>query len=143
MQISVSEFLKSAGNLRKRERRVEALKANDSYVLRTTLQGFFDPRINWLIPPGTPPYKPNELVDQEGVYINEVRRLIYFVDGPQSSLPQIKREAMFIELLERVAPGDAEMLIAMKDQDISYLKGIDTGIINEAFPGLLPNEQEP
>jgi len=137
MRIGVAEFLEKVSKLKKKEEKVAALKANDSFVLRTILQGAFDPRIKWLLPEGEPPYKPNDLVDQENVLIKDARKLAYFVEGPYPGLKQVKREAMFIEMLETVAPADAKLLCAIKEKKLPW-KGITVDIVNEAFPGFIP-----
>jgi len=137
MRVGVAEFLEKVSKLKKKEEKVAALKANDSFVLRTILQGAFDPRIKWLLPEGEPPYKPNDLVDQENVLIKDARKLAYFVEGPYPGLKQVKREAMFIEMLETVAPADAKMLCAIKEKKLPW-KGITVDIVNEAFPGFIP-----
>ena len=110
MQVSVSEFLEKVGKLKRTQEKVDALKANDSYVLRVILQGAFDPTVKWVLPEGEPPYKPNDLTDQEHVLINEARKILYFVEGFYDNLTTNKREQMFIELLERVDPKDAKLL---------------------------------
>jgi hypothetical protein len=134
MQVSVAEFLEKVGRLKHTQEKIDALKANDSFVLRAILQGAFDPNVKWLLPEGEPPYKPNELVDQEHVLINEARKLQYFVEGFHD-LPETKREMMFIELLEKVAPKDAELLCAIKEKKL-HCKGITIFHVKEAFPGI-------
>ena len=137
MRIGVAEFLEKVSKLKKKEEKVEALKANDSFVLRTIMQGAFDDRIKWLLPEGDPPYKPNDLVDQENVLIRDARKLAYFVEGAYPGLKQVKREQMFIEMLETVAPADAKLLCAIKDKKLPW-KGISPDMVREAFPGLIP-----
>ena len=139
MQVGVAEFLEKAAKLKRKEARVKALQANDSYVLRTTLQAAFDPRVKFLLPTGPVPFKPNTLPDQEGNYINMCRKLIYFVEGPYSGMNSIKRQQIFIELLEGIDKNDAAMLVEIKDKKLPF-KGIDANIVREAFPGLLPEE---
>jgi len=138
MQIGIAEFLEKVGKLRHTKEKVDALKANDSFALRVILQGAFDPTVKFLLPEGIPPYKPNNLVDQEHILINEARKLQYFVDGFHELTPS-KREMMFIEFLERVAPKDAELLCAIKEKKL-HCKGITIQHVKEALPGLI-NEQ--
>lgn len=133
----MAEFLEKVSKLKKKEEKVEAFKHNDSYPLKTILQAVFDPRIKFLLPEGVPPYKPNDLQDQETVLLRECRKLIYFVEGPYPNLKQIKREQMFIELLENITPEDAKLLCSVKEKKLPY-KGITEDIVKEAFPGLLP-----
>jgi hypothetical protein len=135
MQVSISEFLEKVSKLKKTQEKVEAIKANDSFVLRVILQAAFDPKVEFLLPPGTPPYKPNDLVDLEHVLIREARMIQYFVKGFHDTLPQTKREQMFISLLENVDPKDALLLCAIKEKKLPY-KGITIQHVLEGLPGL-------
>lgn len=137
MQVGMAEFLEKVSKLKKKDEKVEALKYNNSYALRTILQAAFDPRLKFLLPEGEPPYRPNDLPDQESVLLRECRKLVYMIEGPYPNLKQVKREQMFIELLENVAPADAKMLCAIKDKKLPF-KGITEDMVREAFPGLLP-----
>ena len=91
------------------------------------------------MPEGEPPYKPNDLVDQENVLIRDARKLVHFVEGGNPGLKQIKREALFIEMLETVTPADAKLLVALKDKKLPF-KGITADIVKEAFPEIFPKE---
>ena len=101
MRVGVAEFLEKVSKLKKKEEKVNALKHNDSFVLRTILQGAFDPRIKFLLPEGDPPYRVNDLVDQENVLIKDARKLVYFVEGSHPNMKQVKREQLFIEKIGR------------------------------------------
>jgi len=140
MVVGMAEFLEKVSKLKKKEEKIEALRHNDSVVLRSVLQGAYDPNIKWLLPEGNPPYKPNDLQDQESVFIREVRKLVYFIDGPYPGLKQVKREQMFIEMLENVTPADAVMMCAMKEKKLPW-KGINEDLVREAFPNLLPAKE--
>jgi len=142
MQVGVTEFLEKVTKLRTDQEKIEALKANDTFILRAVLQGAFDPNVKWLIPAGKPPYTPNTLVDQEHILINESRRLQYFVDGFYPGLAQGKREMMFIEFLERLAPKDAELLCAIKEKKLPF-KGITVEHVMAAFPDMMPGYVPP
>jgi hypothetical protein len=135
MQVSISEFLEKVSKLKKTQEKVEAIKANDSFVLRVIMQAAFDPKVEFLLPPGTPPYKPNDLVDLEHVLVREARMIQYFVKGFHDTLPAAKREQMFISLLENVDPKDALLLCAIKEKKLPY-KGITIQHVLEGLPGL-------
>lgn len=135
-RIGIAEFFDNLSKIKKKEDRVNVLRQNDHFAIKTILQGAFDPRIKWLLPPGEPPYKVNDLVDQENVLIKDCRKLMYFVEGGHPNLKQGKREAMFIEMLETVTPADAKLLCAIKDKKFPY-KNITEDIVKEAFPGLI------
>lgn len=136
MQIGLYEFLFKVSKLKKTQEKVDAIKFNDSLPLRIILQGAFDPSVEWALPEGEPPYKPNDLVDQEHVLIKDIEKLRYFIKGFYDNLNQTKREQMFVELLERVAPDDAKLLIAIKDKKMPF-PGITIQHVKEGLPGLI------
>lgn len=141
MKLGVAEILEKVSKISRRSDKVAELRKHDNFALRTILQGAYDPRVVWLLPEGTPPFKRNELVDLESVLYAEARKLYLFVEGGNQQLKPLRRETLFIELLESLAPADADLLCAVKDKKIPY-KGITPQLVREAFPGLLGDEQE-
>jgi hypothetical protein len=139
MQIGLYEFLLKVSKLKKTQEKIDAIRYNDSLPLRVILQGAFDPSVEWLLPEGEPPYRPNDLVDQQHVLIKDIEKLRYFIKGFYDNLNQTKRESMFVELLERVDPQDAKLLCAIKDKKMPF-PGITIQHVKEGLPGLIPNE---
>lgn len=134
--LGMYEFLNKVSKLKKTQEKVDNLKANDTLALRVILQAAFDPSIKFLLPEGEPPYKPTEVVDQQHVLHRDAEKLRYFVEGFYPDLNQNKREMMFIELLERVDPLDAKLLVAIKDKKMPF-PGITIQHVKEALPGLI------
>lgn len=137
MQVGVAEWLEKVSKLKNAKLKAEAIKANDTTAIRMILQAAFDPKVEWLLPPGTPPYKPNDLHDQEHILIRESRKIPYFIKGFGDHLSPHKREMMFVEMLEMVDPKDAELLCAIKDKKLPF-EGITKQIVEEGLPGLIP-----
>lgn len=137
MKLGVSEVLEKAAQVTDRNERIRYLQLNASTPLNTVLQGVFDPRIKWLLPEGEPPYKPNDLVDQQNSLFTECRKMYLFVENGNSNLKPLRREALFIQMLERLDPKDAKLMVSVKDKHMPY-PGITEDIVREAFPGLLP-----
>ena len=82
MKLGVAEILEQVSKLKKKEERIEALrKHGDNRAMLQILQYALDPRIRWLLPEGTPPFKKNEYLDQESNLYSEVRRLYLFIEG--------------------------------------------------------------
>jgi hypothetical protein len=52
-----------------------------------------------------------------------------------AALPALKRERIFIGLIESVHPEDAKLVIGMVNKQKP--KGLSRPIVEEAFPGLL------
>ena len=136
MKLSVSEILKKASDMKDDQSRIKWLRSNNSITLESVLRGAFDPGIIWLLPGGSPPYKPNDLVDQHHRLYSETRRFYLFVKGGNPGLKQLRRESLFIELLESVDPEDAKLMIAIKDKTIPY-DNITLELVNKAFPGII------
>jgi len=137
MKLSVSEILKRASEIPDVPGRAMWLRNNDSQALRMVLIGFYSPYIKWLLPEGEPPYKPNTLVDQQHRLYTEHRRFYLFVEGGNPNLTPLRREALFVELLESLDPEDAKLVLAMKDGKMPY-PNITKEFIVQTFPGVIP-----
>jgi hypothetical protein len=139
MVIGMAEFLEKVGKLKRTQEKIDELKVNDTFALRVILQAAYDSNVKFDLPEGEPPYKPNELVDQQHILHKDARLIQYFVQGFYPDLNQTKRESMFIEFLERLDPKDAKLLCQIKDK--KPIKGITLQHVTEALPGLISNEQ--
>jgi hypothetical protein len=139
MVIGMAEFLEKVGKLKRTQEKIDELRVNDTFALRVILQAAYDSNVKFDLPEGEPPYKPNELVDQQHILHKDARLIQYFVQGFYPDLNQTKRESMFIEFLERLDPKDAKLLCQIKDK--KPIKGITLQHVTEALPGLISNEQ--
>lgn len=140
MRKSISSILKLCAEGKTVNDRVTLLQQNVSDPVLIILKYAFDPNIKFILPEGSPPFKPCEFLDQEGRLYSELRRLYLFVEGGNPSLTKAKREFLFIQLIESIDKQDAELLCAVKDKKLPY-KGITASVVRTAFPGLLPDEQ--
>lgn len=107
-------------------------------ALHTILQGAFHPDIVWELPEGSPPYKkdPGEYGVSPSVLEREVRKLVYFTSRTGSLIKnKMKREEIFVSMLESVHPSEAELFIQMKDKKID---GLTARLVWEFMPGLIP-----
>ena len=61
----------------------------------------------------------------------------YFFKGPiANDLQPLKRESLFLNLLETLDVEEAELLIAAKDKKMKY-KGITKKLVKDTFPNLI------
>jgi hypothetical protein len=132
---SIAWILDFASKLPNEEEKIKCLQANDNFAIRTVLQGAFDPNIKWLLPEGDAPYTPCTYPNMENSLYLEAKRLYLFVEGGNNNLTQLKRESMFLELLQTVSPDDAKMLVSIKDKKIPF-EGLTAKIVLKAFPNL-------
>lgn len=136
MRLGLSEILKRASEFKSTNEKVDFLRKNDNGALRSIIKYALDPNIVWDLPDTDPPYKPCPYPGQEMRLLSEVRRLYLFLKGGNPNLTKLKREALYIELLESIDPQDAILLNAAKNKKIPY-KGLTVKLFNEAFPGLI------
>lgn len=120
------------------EERIKCLQQNDNAALRTILKVAFDPEIEWALPEGEPPYTPCEFPHQENMLYQEARRIYLFLKGGNDNLNPIKRERMFIDVLEAIDPEDAKLLLAIKEKKMPEgAQNVTAKLVKKAFPGLL------
>lgn len=132
----VYEAIEEVQKAKTKADKVKKLKKNDSWALKDILRGTYDSTVKWLLPPGEPPYTPNDGHNAPSNLLKRNKEFAYFAKGgPGGKLPAYKREKIFIGLIESIDPKDARLVISMINKE--KLKGITRPVIEEAFPGLL------
>jgi len=66
----------------------------------------------------------------------EAKNFYRFVKGGQDALSTVRRETMFINILEGLHPLEAEILILIKDKKLVDKYKITKEIVSEAFPDI-------
>lgn len=140
----IHKILEEVCKVEKRPERIKKLSEyQNNKVLLMLLKTAFDPNIEMLLPEGEPPYEENEFPEEMGRLYQEARKFYLFLDpkcGGNADLHQIKRERIFIELLESIHPDEAKLVIHVKDKDLNkHYKGLTIGVVKKAFPGLIPD----
>ena len=59
-QLSYHEILTKVNNKKDKKGKIEVLQKYDTKELRMLMKLAFDPKLKWLVPESTPPYKINE-----------------------------------------------------------------------------------
>lgn len=137
IRLSISEILSKVSEMKKKEEKIDWLRQNDSVPLRSILRLTYDKKnVEFLIPGTPPPWKKNAHVGTEGMLYKETRRLRIFVKGGgYDNLNQIKREGLFISLLEDIDNNDADLL-ANHMISQTPIKGLTEKTLLEAFPDI-------
>jgi len=121
-----------------RKDKISVLKDHESASLTDYLRCLFDDRIEFNLPAGAPPYEPASEESYPSSWLRENRQLAYIVKGLKGdNLLQVRRENIFIGILESVHPRDAEVLIDMINKKAP--KGLTKKLAQEAFPNLIPS----
>lgn len=138
MKQYVFEVIDAVAKERSREAKTRILKENNTGALQDLLRGTYDDRVVWLIPDGAPPYTPNNLESIPSNFKKECVNLKYLAKGlGYDEMLQMKREKIYIGILEAIHPRDAELVINMVSK--KAIPGVSKAAVKEAFPKLLPN----
>lgn len=137
-RLNLAELLNIVSEEGSKSKRVELLRELISRkpVLKQVFYYAYSDEVEWDLPDGDPPYATLDIPENWGYnrLPAEMRKIKYFVKG--NSLNSLKRESIFIGLLESVSKEEAELLLMMKNRKLKY-KGLTKKFIQENFSELL------
>jgi len=138
MKLLINEVLQKVSNAKTKPQKIKLLKEFNTNALRAILIANFDESIVSLLPPGEVPYVPNDAPEgtEHSVLEKEYRKLYLFFRGGSTTLKQSRREELFIQMLEGLTAGEAEVLILVKDKKLGKRWKITKAVVSEAFPGI-------
>ena len=118
-----------------------ALKAigNLTPQLKVLLKYTYHKDIKFDLPEGNPPYREMETPENMGHnrLPREMRKFEYFFAS--SNLTAIRRERIFIDLLEGLSPDEAKLVLMVKNKKLTY-KGFTRKLVEEVFPEMFVGE---
>lgn len=132
----LSEVLKKVHNAKTKDKKIAILRENDSDPLRMILKSSFDPNIEWVFPEGEVPFQKNEAAEgtEHTVLRKESRKLYRFIKGGDNTIPQFKKENLFIQMLEGLHETEAQLIVDAKDKKLHQVyKGLSDNVVKEAF----------
>ena len=132
----ISEIFTKINNAKDKPKKIEVLRKYDTPGMRMILKGAFDPKIVWDLPEGTPPYIANEApAGTEHTFLEvEAKRLYNFAKGGNDQLNKIRKETLFIQMLEGLHASEAKVLIDVKNKSLNKTyKGLTSDMVKEAF----------
>ena len=138
MNLLINEVLQKVSNAKTKAEKKKLLLQYNTNALRSILIANFDESIVSLLPPGEVPYTPNDAPEgtEHTVLEKEYRKLYLFFKGGSSTLKQSKREELFIQMLEGLSQGEAEVPILVKDKKLGKRWKITKTVVSEAFPSI-------
>jgi hypothetical protein len=104
----------------------------DNFAIKTLCQYAFDKSLKLELPEGEPPFKPDAapLGMSPANFYQQVKKLYIFT---RKDLSNVRREQLFIQLLEGLHPSEAKVCIAIKDQNLTSLyPGITADLVVKA-----------
>ena len=132
----MSEILTKVNNAKTKDKKIAVLKEHDSEPLRMLIKSSFDPKIKWVMPEGQVPYKPNEAPEgtEHTLLSQEVRKFWHYIEGADNQTPRMRKETMFIQMLEGLHKSEAEVVCHAKDKVLHQkYKGLSDSVVKTAF----------
>lgn len=135
-RLLISEILQKVHNAKTKAEKISLLRQYASPALKQLLIWNYDESVKSMIPEGAVPYTPNDApAGTDHTRLEQEAKGFYrFVKGGQDSLPSLKRETMFIQLLEGLHSSEAELLCLVKDKKLTDKYRITFKVVQEAFP---------
>ena len=153
------EILELACKQRTRAKKIEVLQKYQNDALTSLFIWNYDESVISLIPFGEVPYSSNaDISPGNGTLSNAIQKQIddkmvdavggnqrtslreeytkfyNFIKGGNDSLSSIRRETIFIQLLEGLHPKEAEILCLVKDKKLTDKYNLPFDLIKEACP---------
>ena len=137
MKLLMHEVLQKVSNAKTKAQKVKLLEGYNTPALRAILIANFDESVISMLPEGEVPYKKNEAPEgtEHTLLAQEYRKLYLFFKGG-ANISQTRRETLFIQLLEGLHKGEAEVLCLVKDKKIGKRWKITRQCVEQAFPSI-------
>ena len=134
----LNEILDYVETQKTKAKKVQALQEYRDDSLTAVLIWNFDDRVQSAIPEGQVPYKENEVpVGTDHTSLRrEWKNLYHFIKGGNDELSSLRRETMFIQMLEGLHPEEAKIICLVKDKNLTEKYKLTKEIVAEAFPDI-------
>jgi hypothetical protein len=154
----ISEVLQRASNAKTKAEKVKILREYKSPALTKVLLCNFAKNIRFMFPAGKTPFTPQERpkgVDHQRLFTEhrfidkfiakKVRGVVYYgcSGTTRPRIQQIKKEQLWVQLLEGLHPEEAAMLDLVKDGKLTDRYKITKQNVIDAFPELHLDRDEP
>ena len=136
MKLTIAEILQKAHNAKTKSQKVKILQENNSQALRSLFIWNYDDSVVSALPDGDVPYRPNPapMGTEHTLLEKEARKFYYFIKGGADNLPSMKKENMFIQMLEGLHEDEAKVLCLVKDKQLGKRYRITKAVVQEALP---------
>jgi len=137
MKLLMHEVLQKISNAKTKAQKVKLLEEYNTPALRAILIANFDESVISMLPDGEVPYKKNDAPeDTEHTKLDHEYRKLYLFFKGGANISQTRRETLFIQLLEGLHQGEAEVLCLVKDKKIGKRWKITRQCVEQAFPSI-------
>tara|TARA_B100000900_G_scaffold370174_1_gene348481 strand:- start:889 stop:1341 length:453 start_codon:yes stop_codon:yes gene_type:complete len=134
----LTEIIQQVSSAKTKKEKVELLQKYNNDGLRAVLIINFDESLKFLLPSGEVPFKRNDApAGTEHTRLDHEYKGFYrFFKGGDSSLSNINREKLFIQLLEGLQEDEADLFILACNKTIQKKYRVTKAVVSEAFPSI-------
>lgn len=141
MKYLVSEFFDLVEKQPTKEAKINLLRQHNNEIVRSILALNYNHNYKFYLPEGEPPFKKDTdkpMGYQETTLQLELRRF-YVWTKLDANISNLKKESLFIQMLEGLHYTEAELICLVKDRKIdTKYKSLTEDFVREAIPDLLP-----
>ena len=139
----VHELLEAVDSERVKSNKLDILRTHGDDSFKMTMIWNFDESVISMLPEGNVPYQPVESdvqanremgLPQRTTIRNSARNFYRFIKGGDDQMNKIKREGLFINILETLPPPEADILVLVKDKALNTKYNITKELVAEAYP---------
>ena len=134
----IHEILNLVEEQKTKAKKIDILREYRDDSLTAILIWNFDDSVVSAVPEGQVPYKENEVpVGTDHTSLRrEWKNLFHFIEGGNDSLSALRRETMFIQMLEGLHPEEAKIICLVKDKNLTQTYNLTQDMVAEAFPDI-------
>ena len=134
----IHEILNLVEEQKTKAKKIDILREYRDDSLTAILIWNFDDSVISAVPEGQVPYKENEVpVGTDHTSLRrEYKHLYNFVKGGNDGISSLRRETMFIQILEGLHPEEAKVLCLVKDKSLQSKYKVTYEIVREAYPDI-------
>jgi len=134
----LTEIIQQVSSAKTKKEKVELLQKYNNDGLRAVLIINFDESLKFLLPSGEVPFTRNDApAGTEHTRLDHEYKGFYrFFKGGDSSLSNINREKLFIQLLEGLQEDEADLFILACNKTIQKKYRVTKAVVSEAFPSI-------
>ena len=124
----VHELLEAVDSERVKTKKLDILRTHGDDSFKMVMIWNFDESVISMLPEGNVPYQPVESdvqasvdkgLPQRTTIRNSARNFYRFIKGGDDMMNKIKRESLFINILETLPPPEADILVLVKDKALN------------------------
>ena len=139
----VHELLEAVDSERVKTKKLDILRTHGDDSFKMVMIWNFDESVISMLPEGNVPYQPVESdvqasvdkgLPQRTTIRNSARNFYRFIKGGDDMMNKIKREGLFINILETLPPPEADILVLVKDKALNTKYNITKELVAEAYP---------